>query len=68
LADLNGSVLKERMAGLKAIRDHAEAYAERIRLTLDSAGNQAVTPDMHSRLDPIQRVRNNVLVRRSMGS
>ena len=46
LADLDDSVLKERMAGLKAIRDQATADAERIQLTLDSAGNQAVTPEM----------------------
>uniref|UniRef100_E6VP48 Resolvase domain n=1 Tax=Rhodopseudomonas palustris (strain DX-1) TaxID=652103 RepID=E6VP48_RHOPX len=46
LADLNDSVLKERMAGLKAIRDQAQADAERIQMTLDSSGNQSVTVDM----------------------
>ena len=46
LADLNDSVLKERMAGLKAIRDQAVADAERIQMTLDSSGNQAITVDM----------------------
>src|SRR5262249_17371653 len=46
LADLDDSVLKERMAGLKAIRDQATADAERIQLTLDNAGNQAITVDM----------------------
>ena len=46
LADLNDSVLKERMAGLKAIRDQATADAERIQMTLDSSGNQSITVDM----------------------
>ncbi|WP_353888818.1 recombinase family protein, partial [uncultured Paracoccus sp.] len=46
LADLGDAVLKERMAGLKAIRDQATADAERRQSTLDSAGNQAVTPEM----------------------
>jgi site-specific DNA recombinase len=46
LADLNDSVLKERMAGLKAIRDQATTDAERAQATLDTTGNQAVTPDM----------------------
>lgn len=46
LADLNDSVLKESMAGLKAIRDQATADAERVQMTLDSAGNQAITVDM----------------------
>ena len=46
LADLNDSVLKERMAGLKAIRDQAQADAERTQATLDSAGNQAITVGM----------------------
>lgn len=39
MADLDDSVLKERIAGLKAIRDQAKA-------ALDDAGNQAVSPDM----------------------
>lgn len=46
LADLNDSVLKERMAGLKAIPDQATTDAERAQAMLDSTGNQAVTPDM----------------------
>ncbi|MCM2438555.1 recombinase family protein [Agrobacterium vitis] len=46
LADLSDSVLKERMAGLKAIRDQALADADRTQATLDSAGNQAITVDM----------------------
>ena len=46
LADLNDSVLKDRMAGLKAIRDQAQADAARIQMTLDSSGNQSITVDM----------------------
>ncbi|WP_423416218.1 hypothetical protein RLW55_08940 [Hyphomicrobium sp. B1] len=46
LADLNDSVLKERMVGLKAIRDQATTDAERAQATLDTTGNQAVTPEM----------------------
>ena len=39
-------MLKERRAGLKALRDQAKADAERTQVALDSAGNQAVSPDM----------------------
>lgn len=45
VADLDDSALKERIAGLKAIREQAKADAERIEAALDSAGNQAVSPD-----------------------
>ena len=38
--------LKERIAGLKAIRDQARADAERAQAALDKAGNQAITPAM----------------------
>ena len=40
------SGLKERIAGLTAIRDQARADAERAQAALDNAGNQAITPDM----------------------
>jgi hypothetical protein len=46
VADLDDSALKERIAGLKAIREQAKADAERIEAAIDSAGNQAVSPDM----------------------
>ena len=45
IADLNDDGLKERIAGLKAIRDQAKTDAERAQTALDSAGNQSVTPD-----------------------
>ncbi|MGO4712164.1 recombinase family protein [Bradyrhizobium sp. 2TAF24] len=46
VADLGDSALKERITGLKAIRDQAKADAGRFQAMLDSAGNQKVTPDM----------------------
>jgi hypothetical protein len=38
--------LKERIAGLKAIRERASADAERAQAALDHAGNQAVSPEL----------------------
>ena len=46
MADLNDSALKERIAGLTAVRDQARTDAERAQAALDNAGNQAVSPDM----------------------
>lgn len=46
VADLDAPGLKERIAGLKAIREQASADAERAQAALDHAGNQAVSPDM----------------------
>jgi hypothetical protein len=46
VADLDAPGLKERIAGLKAIREQASADAERAQAALDHAGNQAVGPDM----------------------
>ena len=46
VADLDAPGLKERIAGLKAIREQARADAERAQAALDNAGNQAVSPDM----------------------
>ena len=40
------SGLKERIAGLRAIRDQAKADAERAQAALANTGNQAITPDM----------------------
>ena len=45
-ADLDDSGLKERITGLKAIREQAKADAERIQVALDNVGNQAISPDM----------------------
>ena len=46
VADLDDAALKERIVGLKAIRDQAKADAERIKASLDSDGNQTVSPNM----------------------
>ena len=46
VADLNDPALKERVAGLKAIRDQAQAEAEHGRAMLTSAGHQAIMPAM----------------------
>ena len=43
MVDKDDAVAKERIAGLKALRDQAAADAERTQLALDSSGNQAVT-------------------------
>ena len=46
MVDKDDTMARERMAGLKAMRDQAAADAERTQLALDSSGNQGVTPDM----------------------
>ena len=43
---LDDPALKERIAGLKAIRAQAQADAERAQAMLESSGQQAVTPAM----------------------
>jgi len=46
VADSNDPALTERVASLKAIRDHAKTEAERAPATLTSVGHQAITPAM----------------------
>jgi site-specific DNA recombinase len=46
VADLDAPGLKDRIAGLKAIRDQASADADRAQAALDNAGNQAISPEM----------------------
>lgn len=55
VAALDDVGLKDRIAGLKAIRDQATADAERIQMTLDSRGNQAITTDMIDALSDAAR-------------
>ena len=43
---LDDPALKERVASLKAIRDQAQADAERAAAMLESSGQQAITPQM----------------------
>ena len=44
VAELDDPALKDRIEGLKAIRDQARADAERAQAILDASGGQAVTP------------------------
>ncbi|WP_083452151.1 recombinase family protein [Candidatus Burkholderia verschuerenii] len=46
VADIHDPALKDRIDGLKAIRDQASADAERAQAMLDSSGAKAVTPQM----------------------
>ncbi len=46
VADLDDPALKERIVGLKAIRDQAQADADRAQAMAESAGQQAITPAM----------------------
>ncbi len=46
VADLDDPALKERIAGLKVIRDQAMADAERAQALLDSPGHNAISPTM----------------------
>ncbi|MEH3091341.1 MAG: recombinase family protein [Agrobacterium cavarae] len=55
VAALDDVGLKDRIANLKAIRDQATADAERIRMTLDSPGDRAVTPEMIDALSETAR-------------
>ena len=46
VADLDDPALKERIAGLKAVRDQAQADSERAQVMLESSGQQTITPAM----------------------
>ena len=46
VADLGDPALKDRIDGLKAIRDQAKAEAERTQAILQNTGQKAVTPQM----------------------
>ncbi len=46
MADINDPALKDRIDGLKAIRDQAKADAERAQAMLQNSGQKAVTPQM----------------------
>ncbi|WP_183189826.1 recombinase family protein [Ancylobacter tetraedralis] len=57
VADLDDPVLKDRIAGLKVIRDQAKADAERAQALLQNAGSKAVTPEMLSKFAKAARQR-----------
>lgn len=46
VADIDDPALKDRIDGLKAIRDQAKADAERAQAMLDNSGGKAITPQM----------------------
>ncbi len=46
VADLGDPALRDRIAGLKATRDQAQADSERAQAMLESSGQQAITPQM----------------------
>lgn len=46
VADLDDPALKDRIDGLKTIRDQAKADAERAQAMLQNSGQKAVTPQM----------------------
>ncbi len=46
VADLDDPALKDRINGLKAIRDQAKADADRAQAMLQNSGRKAVTPQM----------------------
>ena len=57
VADISDPALKDRIAGLKALRDQAQVDAERAQATLESSGNQAVTPATVRRFADVARQR-----------
>ncbi len=57
VADLDDPALKDRIVGLKAIRDQAKTDAECARAMLQNAGSKAVTPEMLSKFAKAARQR-----------
>lgn len=55
--DVVDPALKDRIGGLKAIRDQAKADAERAQAILQQSGSQAVTPQMLSKFAHAARQR-----------
>jgi site-specific DNA recombinase len=60
VADLDDPALKDRIAGLKPIRDQAQAEAERASAALDCAGQQTITPAMVRRFTATARERMRI--------
>jgi site-specific DNA recombinase len=57
VAELDDPALKERIAGLKAIRDQARADSERAAAMLETSDQQAITPHMVRKLARTARER-----------
>lgn len=60
VADITDPALKERIDGLKAIRDQAQADLARAQTPLATAGEDAVTPSMVVRFADIARKRMRI--------
>ncbi len=60
VADLDDPALKDRLDGLKAVRDQARADADRAQALLSGSGRQAVTPEMLKRFARTARQRMRV--------
>src|SRR5690606_32646196 len=57
VADLDDPALKERIVGLKVIRDQARVDADRAQAMLDSCGHSAISPEMILRFSKVARDR-----------
>lgn len=57
VADLDDPALKERIAGLKVIRDQSRVDADRAQAMLESTGERVITPEMVGRLSQAARER-----------
>ena len=57
VTDLDDPALKDRIEGLRAIRDQAKADSERAQAMLDSSAHQAITPQMVARFAATARKR-----------
>jgi site-specific DNA recombinase len=57
VAELDDPALKDRINGLKAIRDQAKADADRAQAVLQNSGQQAVTPQMLAKFAQTARER-----------
>lgn len=57
VADINDPALKDRIDGLKAIRDQAKSDAERAQAMLQNSGQKAITPEMLRKLAQTARGR-----------
>ena len=57
VADLDDPALKERIAGLKIIRDQSRVDTDRAQAMLESIGERAITPEMVGRLSEAARER-----------
>lgn len=61
VADLDDPALKDRIAGLKSVRDQAQAEAERTAAALESNGHQTITPAMVRKFAATARARIRIV-------